>query len=252
MSDRIVELVRQHSKATKTAKFVLLVYAFYAQDNGADACPSPIRVAEEIGITTRAVYQHLKELEAMGEIRHDGKSPIYKTPTYTVLPKISQNALPASQTEKPASIESVCLSVPESNPDGVEIDNRQTEYREAGFTNREAGFTNDEPADVQGLVNDLAEYDILGSHVVGWARRIVERPNWQAEVGNILAYWEANDKLGEGWIAARLKQLASMSRHTPYRLLRVVKGRDAPEDEFELIKRQYGGYLQGGSHANVS
>jgi DNA-binding transcriptional ArsR family regulator len=119
MSDRIVELVRQHSKATKTAKFVLLVYAFYAQDNGADACPSPIRVAEEIGITPRAVYQHLKELEEMGEIRHDGKSPIYKTPTYTVLPKISQNALPASQTEKPASIDSVCLSVPESTPSVV-------------------------------------------------------------------------------------------------------------------------------------
>ncbi|MBX7252431.1 MAG: helix-turn-helix domain-containing protein [Candidatus Promineofilum sp.] len=253
MSERIVNLVRHHSKATKTAKFVLLVYAFYAHDDGSGACPSPSHVAEEIGITTRAVYQHLKELEAMGEIRHDGKSPVYKTPSYTVLPNVSRTAVPASQTVKPASMDSVCLSVPESIPGGVEIDNRQTEYREASFTNREAGFTNTDPPEVEALVNDLAEYDVTGSHVVGWARRIVERPQWQAEVANILDYWDANEKLGEGWLAQRVKELAFMSRHTPRRALRVVKGggdRAAPEDEFEAIRRAYGGYQQAYQEAS--
>lgn len=257
MSDKIVELVRQHSKATKTAKFVLLVYAFYAHDDGSGACPSVGRVAKEIGITTRAVYHRLKELEALGEIRHDGRSEDYGTPSFTVLPLLSQSAQDTSQTVKQASIESVCLSVPESIPDVVEIDNRQTEYREAGFTNCEAGFTDTDPPEVAALVNDLAEYDVTGSHVVQWARRIVERPNWQAEVRNILDYWndERNANLTEGWIAQRVKELAYMSRSTPRRALKVVKGGAvpaAPVDEFELIRQQYGGYMQGGSHAHVS
>ena len=255
MSDVVVARVRQHSKATKTAKFVLLVYAFYAKDDGSGACPSPAHVAEEIGITSRAVYQHLKELEAMGEIRHDGKSPIYKTPSYTVLPNVSQTAAPASQTEKQASMDSVCLSVTESIPDvGVE-DNSQTEYSEACFSNCEADFSNDDPPEVEALVNDLAEYDVTGSHVVKWARRIVERPNWQAEVNNILDYWndDHNSNLKEGWIAQRVKELAYMSHNTPRRAFKVVKGaRDEP-DEFERIKQQYGGYVQqGGDYANVS
>lgn len=255
MSDKIVELVRQQSNATRTAKFVLLIYAFYAHDDGSGACPSVGRVAEEIGITPSAVYQHLKELEALGEIRYDGKSPIYRTPSYTVLPQISQIALPASQFVKQALIESVCLSVPESSPNGVKENNRQTDYSEASLKDCEAGLKDDEPADVQSLVNDLAEYAVTGSHIVGWVRLIVQRSNWQAEVANILAYWEANDNLGERWIAARLKQLAYLSHNTPYRSLRVVRGRDAPEDEFEAIRRAYGGYLQaqsGGEYANVS
>lgn len=254
MSDRIVEMVRQHSKATKTTKFVLLTYAFYAKDSGSEACPSPSTVAEEIGITPRAVYQHLQILEEMGEIRHDGKSKTYRTPSYTILPNISQDVSVSSQTVKQASIEeSVCLSNTKSTNDVVIEDNRQTEYREAGFTNQEAGFsnglTNADGDDVRGLVQDLAEYDVLGSHVTGWVRRIVERPQWQTEVKDILDYWddERNSNLKEGWIAAQIKQLAYMSRNTPRRALKILKGgsdRAAPVDEFEAIRKKYGGYTQ--------
>jgi hypothetical protein len=95
----------------------------------------------------------------------------------------------------------------------------------------------------------LAEYDVLGSHVTGWVRRIVERPQWQTEVKDILDYWddERNSNLKEGWIAAQIKQLAYMSRNTPRRALKILKGgsdRAAPVDEFEAIRKKYGGYTQ--------
>lgn len=253
MSDEAVARVRQHSKATKTTKHVLLTYAFYAKADCSDACPSPVTVAEEIGITPRAVYQHLQILEEMGEIRHDGKSKTYRTPSYTILPNIAQNMSDASQTAKQASIEAVCLSDTNSIPSVVKEDNRQTEYREADFSNCEAGFTfefaPDETEEVKGLVRDLAEYDVTGSHVVKWARRIVQRPDWQSEVADILDYWddEANSNLKEGWIAAQTKQLAYMSPNTPRRMLKIIKGggdRAAPVDEFEAARQRYGGFWQ--------
>lgn len=67
MSMRLIEAVRQHSRAKGTARMVLLFLAHYANDEGI-AWPSQATLAQDANITDRSVRDALALLVALGEI----------------------------------------------------------------------------------------------------------------------------------------------------------------------------------------
>lgn len=261
MSSQAINTVRCNRVIKGSIKRLLLAIAFHADDSLENATPSVLQLARDMGVTETCVHKMINRAKAAGVLSVDvGRgfhTPRGNTNRYTILLPEEAESLGVNSVAQVNNAEplTVCLLSSHTTITEALEDNKQTDKGATKFTPQQSLPLDDEPADVQSLITDLAEYDVTGSHVTGWARLIVQRSNWQAEVANILAYWEANDNLGEGWIAARLKQLAYLSHNTPYRSLRVVKGRDAPEDEFEAIRRAYGGYLQaqsGGEYANVS
>ena len=90
MSDACTLAVRKHARAKGSARLVLLIYAFYADDDGRNAYPSPKTVAEETGLQPRRVYGIIDELEADGELVYTGRSPV-GTRTYRVQPGAQAN-----------------------------------------------------------------------------------------------------------------------------------------------------------------
>ena len=266
MSNRAIDTVRRCKGVRGGIKRLLLAIAFHADDDLENATPSVSQLANDMGVTEAYAHKLINRAKSAGVLTvgvNQGYATRYGTTNrYTIkLPEgadsIGVNSVARVNTTTPLSV--CLLSSESSTTENVEENHRQTDKGAAEFTPLHSlplAEDTDSP-EVEALVNDLAEYDVTGSHVVQWARRIVERPNWQAEVRNILDYWndERNANLTEGWIAQRVKELAYMSRSTPRRALKVVKGggdRAAPVDEFELIRQQYGGYMQGGSHAHVS
>jgi len=78
MSGLIVGLVI-HTPITETfvttAKFVAIIYADHAWEDGTHAYPAVETVASAMGVDTRTVQRHLRVLEDMGMLVPDGKGP---------------------------------------------------------------------------------------------------------------------------------------------------------------------------------
>jgi len=58
-----------------TAKFVAIIYADHAWEDGTHAYPAVETVASAMGVDTRTVQRHLRVLEDMGMLLPDGKGP---------------------------------------------------------------------------------------------------------------------------------------------------------------------------------
>jgi hypothetical protein len=263
MSNRAIDTVRRCKDIRGGIKRLFLAIAFHADDNLENATPSVGQLADDMGVTETYVHTLVNRAKAAGMLKvgyGEGFATRYgKTNRYAILLPEVADSLGVNSTERVNNTAplSVCLlSSTEINNEDVSKSNRQTDKGATEFTPPNSlpladpyHLTDADGDDVRGLVQDLAEYDVLGSHVTGWVRRIVERPQWQTEVKDILDYWddERNSNLKEGWIAAQIKQLAYMSRNTPRRALKILKGgsdRAAPVDEFEAIRKKYGGYTQ--------
>jgi len=58
-----------------TAKYVAIIYADHAWEDGTHAYPAVETVANTMGVDTRTVQRHLRDLETLGILVPDGKGP---------------------------------------------------------------------------------------------------------------------------------------------------------------------------------
>jgi DnaD/phage-associated family protein len=78
MSGLIVGLVIRtpiSDELVSTAKYVAIIYADHAWEDGTHAYPAVETVAGVMGIDTRTVQRHLRKLEKIGMLISDGKGP---------------------------------------------------------------------------------------------------------------------------------------------------------------------------------
>lgn len=66
MSVKALQMVTHHSKASSTARHVLMIIAFYDGDSG--SWPSQETIAEKTGLSTRTVKRCISELLEIGEL----------------------------------------------------------------------------------------------------------------------------------------------------------------------------------------
>ena len=127
MSMRMIDAVRQHSRAKGTALNVLVFLAWYANDDGI-AWPSQATLAEDANVTERRIRDALTQLVALGEIVRVVRGRRATVTWQILLPAASKPGSPAPDltASKPGSPAPDLNSNPEASRFNPEASRRKS------------------------------------------------------------------------------------------------------------------------------
>lgn len=91
MGRRYRDIVRQHSRAKRSARAVIMLLSDYADDDGL-AWPGHARIAAECGLSERTVTRAISELIEAGELAVEEAACHHKSPTYRIVLAPAQTA----------------------------------------------------------------------------------------------------------------------------------------------------------------
>jgi hypothetical protein len=90
MSFKLIDKIIESEDVVKgTDKYVLIVMAKHANDDGTDCYPSIKTLARECGVTRDTIYEHLGSLIAQGLITDTGEHKIWPRGHYTVIYRVN-------------------------------------------------------------------------------------------------------------------------------------------------------------------
>jgi hypothetical protein len=255
MSQEAIQAVRYYSKLKGKLRDFLEAVAAFAEE-GLSAEPSIGDLAGYLGVSGRTVRRLVGQVAATGELTveyNEGRlTRSGKTNRYTLV--LEGGTELAGVTE----MSDICMYV-----DSISI-NREvnTSIQTPAKVVPPAKIVppcddkQEPPVNAVTVIKDLAEYGISGPHIWEAVKRALARSEGVDEIYDVLDYFDAlrakqpKKPLGAPWIAKQLAEIAASEEPRRWRWCDQLE--PAKLDEFELIKRQYGGYMQGGSHANVS
>jgi hypothetical protein len=262
MSAKATAKVWEHSRSKGNEKLLLLAYADYAKDDGTGACPSAKTLAAKTGLDERSILNIRSRVIANGELHMRTERSEYGTPICDIAYGDGSNAavirtlhgeggknLPPPEKSSP---DSVVVSSPEMTPEDSPEE-----------TTTRSGENFSSPRNIFPLLARWSLFGLDGEWLHGIAAAILDRPNHEEELADLERYYQtwnqyaAPEKtLGPAWLASQYKALAQMSPNTDREFhwmdhAPTPSGRgeawrsytaETEADEFELIRRKYGGY----------